>query len=599
MKEKTVLNIKNFQTILLFLIFLILIFFQTFEFVSKNRTLDKEFLTRSRIITNIIGETYKNVSSNIVSIEEFIFNEMFFELERNKEKYRYKGNFNKFLENDLFTEGFSFSENYNRDSFVIFEKEQKDLYRISRSKNTFKTILKDGGLKNYLDDLSALPEIEYILFQDNLGIFYASFNVSQMKSIFFDSLLMYSFFERVDTFRIQEFEGKKVFEIISPVKDENLLLRVGFVIEEMNRLKRGNLINFLTYLFFTLSLYILLITILSFYAKNIRLSQKLLEESGEKFKIISLLDEFIFVKNIDSKEFESFDKRFERKFNFSLFEIEEIKDIVENLKEVKDFQIFYKNYKFLVSSTRTSDNKKLVLYLKDITEFENLKEEKRRMEFQSRLGEMTFRISHELKNPLNGISIILQRMMRKNVLEGDEKVMLKEAFDEVERMNKRIVEFTRFSKPYQYRFEKVSLNEIFEEIVSSLKILLDERKIEIKLFSECDRFLFGDRQMLSIAFKNIVLNAIEASTEGKKVEIKVDSFEGKILIEIVDHGEGMEYEEKEKIFDLFYTTKENGSGIGLATAKRIIEDHKGKIEVESKKGVGTTIKIFMEEMKDD
>ena len=598
MKSKNILNIKNFQTLLLFLILLVLIFFQTFEFISKKRSLEKEFLTRSEIITDIIGKTYKNVSQNIVSIEKFIFNEMVFDVEKNKEKYLYKNNFKNLFKGDLFTEGFSFSENYNKDSFVIYEKDQKGLYRISRSKENFRNLLKEGGLKNYLDDLSSLPEIEYILFQDNFGIIYASFNVNQMKSIFFDSLLMYSFFERVDTFRIHYFEGRKVFEIIKPVKDENLLLRVGFGTDEINRLKKGNMINFLTNLFFTFSLFVLLIAILSFYSNNIRLSQKLLEESSEKLKIMSLLDEFVFIENIDDREIKSFDNRFEKKFKFSLLEIEGIKDIAENLKEVKDLQVIHKNYKFLVSSTKTSDNKKLVLYIKDITEFENLKEEKKRMEFQSRLGEMTFRISHELKNPLNGISIILQRMMRKNFFDGDEKVMLKEALDEVERMNKRIIEFTRFSKPYQYRFEKVSLMETFEEIIRSLKILLDERKIGIKFISEGDKFLFGDRQMLNIAFKNIVLNGIEASTEGKSVEIKVDSEDGKVLIEIIDHGIGMEYDQKEKIFDLFYTTKENGSGIGLATAKRIIEDHKGKIEVESEKGVGTKIKIFMEEMKD-
>jgi signal transduction histidine kinase len=368
--------------------------------------------------------------------------------------------------------------------------------------------------------------------------------------------------------------------------------------DDLEKSKKSSLTNFLTILLFTISLYFLVILILSIYTKNIILSQKLIEESSEKIKILSLLDEFIFIENPEKNILEDFDGKFEKVYKFSPLEIQQIKNIVENFKEVKNFQVSYEDYKFLISSTKTSDNKKLVLYIRDITEFEKLKEDKKRMEFQSKLGELSYSISHELKNPLNGISIILQRMMKRDFLDVEEKSMLKDAFDEVERMNKKIIEFTRFSKPYNYKFEKVSLKEILEDVVKSLKIFLDEKKIEAKIFlNDGDKFLSGDKEMLNIAFKNIILNGIEASFEYGKLDIIVDSFEGKIWVQIKDYGKGMDEQESKKIFDLFYTTKENGSGIGLSTAKRIIEDHNGNIIVESKKGEGTNVKIVMEEIK--
>ncbi|MEJ5307956.1 MAG: HAMP domain-containing sensor histidine kinase [candidate division WOR-3 bacterium] len=598
------MNLKSFvkrgklQSLLTFLIFVLILSMQYYEYISKKRSFEKEFLNRSQVIAKIIDGTYKNVSSNMVEIERFIYNEMFSEIDKKYTIYFSQNSADIDLDEKVESEGFSFSERANRDSFVVIYKDGKNIVRIAKSKESFKTLSKKGGLKKYLDDLSALPEIEYIVFQDNFGIFYASSNVKEFKSIFFDSLIMYSFMEKVDTFRVTAFKGKKIFEIIKPSVDENLIMRIGFGMDDLEKSKKSSLTNFLTILLFTISLYFLVILILSIYTKNIILSQKLIEESSEKIKILSLLDEFIFIENPEKNILEDFDGKFEKVYKFSPLEIQQIKNIVENFKEVKNFQVSYEDYKFLISSTKTSDNKKLVLYIRDITEFEKLKEDKKRMEFQSKLGELSYSISHELKNPLNGISIILQRMMKRDFLDVEEKSMLKDAFDEVERMNKKIIEFTRFSKPYNYKFEKVSLKEILEDVVKSLKIFLDEKKIEAKIFlNDGDKFLSGDKEMLNIAFKNIILNGIEASFEYGKLDIIVDSFEGKIWVQIKDYGKGMDEQESKKIFDLFYTTKENGSGIGLSTAKRIIEDHNGNIIVESKKGEGTNVKIVMEEIK--
>ncbi|MEO0235033.1 MAG: HAMP domain-containing sensor histidine kinase [candidate division WOR-3 bacterium] len=599
MNFKDFIRKSNFQTLLTLLIFILLLSIQYSEYLSKKKSFEKEFLNRSQIIAKIIDGTYKNVSSNMVEIEKFIFDEIFSEIDKTGRIYLSEKFSDIDLKERIESEGFSFSEKANKDSFVvIYKKDGKNIFRISKSKENFKTLSKKVGLKKYLDDLSSLPEIEYIVFQDNFGIFYASSNVKEFKSIFFDSLIMYSFMEKVDTFRVTTFKEKKIFEIIKPYVDENLIMRIGFGMDDLERLKKNSLTNFLTYLLFTISLYFLVVLILSIYSKNIILSQRLIEENSEKIKILSLVDEFIFIENLEKNILDDFDGKFEKVYKFSPLEIEQVKDIFENFKEVKNFQVSYKDYKFLVSSTKTSDNKKLVIYIKDITEFEKLKEEKKMMEFQSKLGELSYRISHELKNPLNGISIILQRMMKRDVLDVEESVMLKDAFDEVERMNKKIVEFTRFAKPYDYKFEKVSLKEILEDVVRSLKIFFDEKKMDVKIYlNDGDRFLSGDKEMLNIAFKNIILNGIEASFEYGRLDIIVDSFEGKILVQIKDYGQGIDEQESKKIFDLFYTTKENGSGIGLSTAKRIIEDHNGSITVESKKGEGTTIKIVMEEIK--
>lgn len=588
------MNIKK-TSILIFILILSITFFQINDYWTRNRNLRNEFKTKALIITKIIEETYKNSIANLEAVEKYIYDQMVYELKKNKNSYLIKTDKSFDTEFEITSEGFTFSEKRNKDFFVITLKEGKNIYRVSKSKENFKIFLKEGGLKNYLDNLSSFPEIEYIVFQDNLGIIYASSNVTFLKSFFSDSLIMYSFFEKMDTSRIFNHREKEVFEIIKNIQDETLLLRVAFKMEELEKNLNGNLKNFLFKFVLIIFTFFLLIVAITIFEKNINLSKRLLEENLEKLKILSFIDEYIFIKIIEDNHFVSFDNRFENFFKFSPLSIPELKKIVDENKEVKNLQIFYKNYRFLLSSTITPDNKRVVIYLKDISEIEKLKEEKNRMEFQSKLGELTYRISHELKNPLNSISIIIQRLIKKDILNRDEKEMLIEALEEVNRMNKKIVEFTRFSKPYEYKKEKINIKKLLDEVIRSLQILIEEKKLNLSIKNERETFILGDFQMLYIAFRNIILNGLEASFPGQKIKIGMDYRDGNIIFEIIDHGVGIEKEELEKIFDLFYTTKENGSGIGLTSAKKIIEDHQGSISVESEKGKGTKFTIVLKE----
>ncbi len=588
------MNIKK-TSILIFILILAITVFQINDYYTRNQNLRNEFKTKTLTITKIIEQTYKNSISNIEAIEKYIFDQMLYELQKNKNFYLLKTEKSSKTKFEITSEGFTFSEERNRDFFVITLKEGKNIYRILKSKENFKVFLKEGGLKNYLDNLSSFPEIEYIVFQDNLGIIYASSNVTFLKSFFSDSLIRYSFFEKIDTSRNFNYGEKKVFEIIRNIEDETLLLRVAFKMEDLEKNLNGNFKNFLFKFVLIIFTFFLLIVAITIFEKNINLSKRLLEENVEKLKILSFIDEYIFIKIIEDKHFVSFDNRFEDFFKFSPLSIPELKKIVEENEEVKNLQIFYKNYRFLLSSTITPDNKRVVIYLKDISEIEKLKEEKNRMEFQSKLGELTYRISHELKNPLNSISIIIQRLIKKDILDRDEKEMLIEALEEVNRMNKKILEFTRFSKPYEYKKEKIHIKKLLDEVIRSLQILIEEKNLDISIKNEREAYILGDFQMLYIAFRNIILNGLEASYPGQKIQINLDYRDENIIFEIIDHGGGIKEEELGKIFDLFYTTKENGSGIGLTSAKKIIEDHKGSISVESEKGEKTKFTIVLKE----
>jgi len=226
----------------------------------------------------------------------------------------------------------------------------------------------------------------------------------------------------------------------------------------------------------------------------------------------------------------------------------------------------------------------------DITEMEKLREENEVKERSALLGELSFKVAHELKNPLNGISIILQRILRRAEMSQVEGDMLKDALEEVGRMNQRITEFTKFAKPLEYKIEDMKMKGLMEEIMESVKPAATEKSIFIhQKIEEC--IYKGDRAHIKDAIKNIVINGIEAVGNGGKVEIAVRRDGENILIDISDNGPGVSRDIKEKVLELYFTTKENGSGIGLTSAYRTIKENGGELNIEESEAGGALVRI--------
>lgn len=243
---------------------------------------------------------------------------------------------------------------------------------------------------------------------------------------------------------------------------------------------------------------------------------------------------------------------------------------------------------------------KIIILVEDITEKEQLENQIIETEKLAVIGKMAAGLSHDIKTPLAVIESAVFRI-KKRVGENEEVLQFLEKIkQQTKRAEKIINRLLNYAKPSYWQIEYTNLKEILEEALeialhskdSKLKI----ENINIKTNIEADLFVEGDKTALQQVFINLIINAFEA-IEGKgfsvpaSVEISLDKDKDYAKVIIKDTGIGISKENLKKIFDPFYTTKERGTGLGLAVVKRILEDHRGLIEVISKKGEGTTFII--------
>lgn len=237
-------------------------------------------------------------------------------------------------------------------------------------------------------------------------------------------------------------------------------------------------------------------------------------------------------------------------------------------------------------------------HLAGIVEMERQLEKAERL---SSLGQLAAGVAHEIRNPLNAISMATQRLKRDFVPSDPQKVddfqnLSGIIRDEIKRLNGIIEEFLNFSKSRRLDFCKFSITELLQKIVSLMKEEALLRGITLETTWKQESVPISiDVNKLQQAFINLIKNAMESiTTEKGRIVIAVEK-EGKnyIVVKISDSGCGMTEEELKKIFNPEYTTKEKGVGLGIPLAFEIIRGHGGDIRVTSRKNKGTTLEVIL------
>ena len=237
-------------------------------------------------------------------------------------------------------------------------------------------------------------------------------------------------------------------------------------------------------------------------------------------------------------------------------------------------------------------------HLAGIVEMERQLEKAERL---SSLGQLAAGVAHEVRNPLNAISIAAQRLKRDYVPSDPQKEIDFQNLsgvikDEIKRLDGIIEEFLNFSKSRRLEFSKFSITEILQKIVNLMQEEASTRRIKIETtWHYAPAVISMDVNKLQQVFINLIKNAMESITEAEgKIHIAVEK-EGKnhIVVKISDTGCGMTSEEIEKIFSPEYTTKEKGVGLGIPLAFEIIRGHGGDIRVISRKSKGTTFEVIL------
>lgn len=219
--------------------------------------------------------------------------------------------------------------------------------------------------------------------------------------------------------------------------------------------------------------------------------------------------------------------------------------------------------------------------------------EKERLSRLAAMGELSARLAHEIRNPLNAIEGAASYISKnyKGELITEFLHIIKE---EVNRINILATSLLNFSKPILPQPSLSDINELIEETVRLISQEYSDREVllEASLDKNIPSVMFDKNQIKQVII-NLLLNALEASEKGHKVEVTSERSDGLIVVSVKDSGKGISEKEMENIFKPFYTTKTKGTGLGLAIAEKILKEHGGEIRVESTNGRGSKFSLYL------
>jgi len=236
--------------------------------------------------------------------------------------------------------------------------------------------------------------------------------------------------------------------------------------------------------------------------------------------------------------------------------------------------------------------------LRDLDSLESIGTQLRVSERLAALGRITAGVAHEVKNPLNSMRLWLENLKESLSFDGfydgdgPSRQAVQVLDKEIDRLDQVVKRFLDFTRPMDVRLEATQLAELLREVLEVAKPQLQQSNIQIAQLLPIDvPEVYVDRALLKQAVLNLVLNASEAMPNGGQLRMVLSRRGEMAEIMVGDTGNGIPPENQQKIFQLFFTTRPGGSGIGLASTFRIVQLHNGSIDFTSEVGRGTTFRI--------
>jgi signal transduction histidine kinase len=255
------------------------------------------------------------------------------------------------------------------------------------------------------------------------------------------------------------------------------------------------------------------------------------------------------------------------------------------------------------------------MFFKDLTQIEHKEEQDRLKDRLAALGQMAAGLAHEIRNPLAAIEVT-SSLLKRRVDDTESRTLLEKIVAEVKRLNSSVSKSLEFVRPVALTLEPAHLEPLIDEAIAVAKgrclspgiVVRRELPLELKPF-------LMDRSQLRQVFENLVLNAMEALGDEGAITITADVIDAPadatvpylppgigsadpwprtdqfVVVRVADSGPGIEEDDLDRIFQPLFTTKQQGSGIGLAVARKIVTSHRGVIDVASRPGQGAEFSI--------
>jgi signal transduction histidine kinase len=216
-------------------------------------------------------------------------------------------------------------------------------------------------------------------------------------------------------------------------------------------------------------------------------------------------------------------------------------------------------------------------------------------EKQASIDELSSTIAHEIRNPIAAAKSLVQQM-------GEDPTSIENveyanvALDELDRVERRISHLLRFAKEEDYNFDNVNLAAVVDSALQQMKAKLDDAKVRVARNYISGPVVVADSEKLRQVFSNVLDNAIDALqgvAEERRIDLFIENGGKRATVKLADNGSGIAPEKIDRIFNPFFTTKEKGTGLGMAISRKIVEAHQGTIDVSSEPGAGTEFTVSL------
>ncbi len=475
------------------------------------------------------------------------------------------------------------------------------------------------GLGRLIQDIGKNREIAYIVLQDDQGILAATANVSTMSSLNNTPFLQQAIVTNQLSSRVTEFEGSDVFETVKPffVNDQIFgLIRVGLQMDSVNEAVRRTIQRAIAV---AIGFIIIGVILFNFIVSN--QNYNLLTEAYAKIKtytgniLQNMADAVVAVDQ--HRRITLFNRAAEKLFNKPSSEViwKSCHDIIgqqtslldealDTGKEIEDKGVVYEfdGHKSILSVTTTllknsvGEIDSAVAVIKDLTEKKALEEKLRRQEKLTAMGELASGVAHEIRNPLNAISIIAQRFVHEfHPAENKEEYLdLAGSVVSATRQVSSIIErFLKFARPPALNLQKSSLNAVVAKVVTLEESQAKEKGVNLIFKSHEKLDVRIDSSQMEEVLLNLLQNSLHATSSEGKINVEIYKENNDAVVEISDTGIGIPPDNLSRIFDLYFTTKDDGTGMGLSVSHRIVTEHGGRFTVSSEVGKGSTFKIIL------
>jgi PAS domain S-box-containing protein len=232
--------------------------------------------------------------------------------------------------------------------------------------------------------------------------------------------------------------------------------------------------------------------------------------------------------------------------------------------------------------------------LRDVESLQRIGDQLQISERLAALGRLTAGVAHEVKNPLNSMRLWLEVLKANMPVELEPQQAVKMLDSEIDRLDRAVKTFLNFTRPVELKLEETDLREVLDEVLEAARPSIAKAGVEMRvdLPSEFPPVLI-DRQLIHQGVLNLLLNASEFTSPGGRITLSLRRSGDSAVIAVADSGKGISAEDQKKIFQLFFTTRPGGTGIGLANTFRFVQLHNGQIEFDSEAGRGTTFRIAL------